>query len=224
MIFYFPMYKKQRMEKVHIALYMSLFLLVVTALVIGSIALGQTTSQRSDIADNTDAINALIAQNQQLVLDMSEIGPEVVRLSAQVNSPLISYEPTMYAGGVAGDMTILNHVCSYYSLGDIVYVNIFIHYDKGATQGTGELRLGGLPFQSAVNEGSNLSVTQRGLDFTGATSGVVARVPVESDYIVFRQQNEDGTFSTLLSQNAFNAEQTGDIYINGWYVAQITNV
>jgi len=119
------------------------------------------------------------------LLDDYEVGTWTPTIAATSSNPTISYTSGEREG-------------SYIKIGKLVHVDFWIRISSCSAQGSGDLRISGLPFSEGSNAFRGQANFER-FDFTGATAGSGEHILGEVDgaFIDMRRRANTGSVSVI---------------------------
>ena len=124
------------------------------------------------IALQTSPTNASATANEAYTLDKYETG---------------TFSPTVYGSSTAGSYSIGTTVANYTRIGNLVTVNVSLINMTASSAGSGNLLVGGMPFQSAASSTQAFTGSTRFRSFTEAGSSPVAVLQGSDTVIDFVQ-------------------------------------
>ena len=124
------------------------------------------------IALQTSPTNASATANEAYTLDKYETG---------------TFSPTVYGSSTAGSYSIGTTVANYTRIGNLVTVNVSLINITESSAGSGNLLVGGMPFQSAASSTQAFTGSTRFRSFTEAGSSPVAVLQGSDTVIDFVQ-------------------------------------
>lgn len=124
-----------------------------------------------------------------------------------------SWTPVYYGADTAGTYTISNTSNSgYYTrIGNIVWIKCSMVDISTSSAGSGQLRIGGIPFVNDSNNSSHGTVNLDKFNIDDATMSLVARIPAGANYIQIYQIRDNTTDSAMDVTD--KTSDTSDIFI-----------
>jgi hypothetical protein len=126
-----------------------------------------------------------------------------------------TFTPTLQGSTGNPTPTYTAQVGTYTRIGNVVYVWIQV-YTSAVSGGTGDLRIGDLPFSTNASYGARLIVTCTRVDFSATTTYVNAAVDGSSNKIYLAETN-DNSNDTVVPISAWNAGAAAGVSISGFY-------
>lgn len=126
-----------------------------------------------------------------------------------------TFTPTLQGSTGNPTPTYTAQVGTYTRIGNIVYVWIQV-YTSAVSGGTGDLRIGDLPFSTNASYGARFIVTCTRVDFSATATYVNAAVDGSSNKIYLTETN-DNSNDTVVPISAWNAGAAAGVSISGFY-------
>jgi hypothetical protein len=126
-----------------------------------------------------------------------------------------TFTPTLQGSTGNPTPTYTAQVGTYTRIGNVVYVWIQV-YTSAVSGGTGDLRIGDLPFSTNASYGARFIVTCTRVDFSATTTYVNAAVDGSSNKIYLAETN-DNSNDTVVPISAWNAGAAAGVSISGFY-------
>ena len=128
-----------------------------------------------------------------------------------------SWTPVFYGADTAGTYTISNTSQSgYYTrIGNLVWIKCSMVDISTSSAGSGQLRIGGVPFVNHSNNSSHGTVNLDKFDLDDATVSLASRIPASANYIQIFQIRDNNTDSSMNVSD--KTSDTSDIFITMLY-------